>query len=821
MAETAERNLNDFLTQYRIISVATESSDLTTANTIKKIRITVEQKEQTPSIFFSRSVIPYLAPTEDITLYVQGITGIGDGLTYEYARFTAGVTYLQSFGYKMIYDGDQLRDAEYAILTGTNSYGAFKPLQDNSNILLQYPQFYSITGANQPYGVTAFTNVTTKGASAGTYTMVNFGGVITPFQLMFSPATLGLTHTNNLPTGTLDSPLYFGLSASNGITQSVKSMYFTPDIFFSSRRNLAILLDRGITFSGILTSFEPHYQFIKYADNDYLDEEINIISLYEENSANPGWNSELIRSSGKTGSYINLDGFNLAKNFNERFFSELKTYPRRYRTTATDLNSGQYNYPYTTSVFGWSPKIPTPGTAINATGPYANVGSSFYLNRIAGITFYPPPPTYNYLGPSGDTSFGGSGGSSGWNTYHKSLTGESSFYNEYFMLGGSTTAASNTYAASRLIPANILKLFVDNRGPRSPLGATMNFLNSYYYDIYQEQIEYGGYKDMNLFAMEFTPQFNPYIPIQIKGSYQGTISRNHTSRRDCTIHQDFGGNTAERLYNLKESIKETVYSALKMWKLLLDERGKFNYRIMPVLSGRSEDHDLTRGGSVPYRPEDFVEYLIKPLFNSDVPANGLIMKTDIDSLLYHGFYLGNIGRGSAEYTKVVTNGGVSGSDPITSFIRGLETYFFNLQQLQSTMEFPETLGVDGFGLTAADSEHSNYLNRFKSGRFSDYRVFETNTGLTGGNTKIPYGFNGEFRWYLVPLNEDSILYKNISLRDRWQTTTNNNINVAYSILRDAYFELTKEQLASTIKYFKDNKITTLVEYRATDQFVGR
>ena len=157
---------------------------------------------------------------------------------------------------------------------------------------------------------------------------------------MFSPATLGLTHANNLPTGTLDSPLYFGLSASNGITQSVKSMYFTPDIFFSSRRNLALLLDRGITFSGILTSFEPHYQFIKYSDNDYADTGTNIISQYAGNSANPGWNVELVRSSGKTGSYINLDGFNLVKNFNERFFSELKTYPKRYRTTATDLNAG-------------------------------------------------------------------------------------------------------------------------------------------------------------------------------------------------------------------------------------------------------------------------------------------------------------------------------------------------------------------------------------------------------------------------------------------------------------------------------------------------
>jgi hypothetical protein len=819
MPSTAERNLDGFLDQYRIITVATESADLTTANTIKKIRITVEQKEITPVIFFSRDVIPYLAPTEDVTIFAQGISAADDGLTYEYARFTAGVTQMLSLKHKMVYDMDQLESSEYGIITGTNSYGAFNSLQDNTNILLQYPQFYSITGANQPYGVTAFTGVTLKGASAGTYTLVNFGGVITPFQLMFSPSILGLTHTNNLPTGTLDSPLYFGLSASNGITQSVKSMYFTPDIFFSTRRNLAILLDRGITFSGILTSFEPHYQFIKYSDNDYTDTATNIISQYAGNSANPGWNVELVRSSGKTGSYINLDGFNLAKSFNERFFSEVKTYPRRYRTTATDLNTGQYNYPYTTSVFGWSAKIPTPGTATDATGPYASVGASFYLNRIAGVTFYPPPSTYNYLGSTGATSFGGSGGSSGWNSYHKSLTGNSSFYPEYFMLGGSTTAASNTYEASKLVPANILKLFTDNNGPRGPLGTTMNFLDSYYYDIYAEQLQYGGYKDMNFFAMDFNPRFNPYIPMQLKGSYQNSITRNHTSRRDCTIHQDFGGNTAERLYNLKESMKASIHSALKMWKLLLDERGKFNYRIMPVLSGRNEDYDLTRGGSVPYRPEDFVEYLVKPLFNSVVPANGFIMKNDVDNLLYQGFYLGNIARGSDEYTKVVTNRGISGSDPITAFIRGLETYFFNLQQLQFQMTFSEQLF--DFGLTAAEADHSNYLNTFRSGRFSDYRVFESNTGLTGGNTKIPYGFNGEFLWYAVPLNEESILYKNTNLRDRWQTTTNNNINVAYSIMRDAYFELTKEQLVAASEYFSDNKITTLAEYRSTDQFVGR
>ena len=266
-------------------------------------------------------------------------------------------------------------------------------------------------------------------------------------------------------------------------------------------------------------------------------------------------------------------------------------------------------------------------------------------------------------------------------------------------------------------------------------------------------------------------------------------------------------------------MKETIHSSLKMWKLLLDERGKFNYRIMPVLSGRSEDYDLTRGGSVPYRPEDFVEYLIAPLFSGDVPANGFAMKNDVDNLLYQGFYLGNIARGSNEYTRVVTNRGISGSDSTTAFIRGLETYFFNLQQLQFQLSFAEQLF--DFGLTAAEAEYSNYQTIFNSGRFSDYRVFETNTGLTGGNTKIPYGFNGEFRWYQVPLNQNSIMYTNEELRYRWGSPTNNNINVAYSILRDAYFELTKEQLAYVADYFADNKITTLVEYRSTDQFVGR
>ena len=822
MSSTAERNLDGFLNQYRIVTIATESADLTTANTIKKIRLMVEQREVTPEIFFSRSIIPYFAPTEDRNLFTDSLTGSNDGLTYEYVRFFAGLTYFQSLGHEVLYDADQLRQAEFCNIGQSTSYGAFKPLYDNTNVLLQYPQFYSITGANQPIGVTAFTGVTAKGSSAGTYTIVNFGGVLAPFQLLAHPSTIGLTHTNGLPIAEADSPLYFGLSANTGLTASMKSIYFTPDIHLSTRRNFAILSDRGLTFSGLVSSFEPYYSFIKYSDNAFMRGETGMISQYVGNSANPAWSVELVRSSGKTGNYINLDGFNLSKSFNERFFSEFKTYPRRYKAIpSVGANLGQYSYPYTTSVFGWVPSIPTPGTARDGTGPFASGGASYFLNRIAGTTFYPPPNTYNYLGPSGATAFGGSGGLSGWNTYFKSRIEDSSFYNEYFMLGGatSTTAASNTYQASRLLPANILKLFVDNSGPRGPLGITMNFLDSYYYDIYQEQLEYGGYKDMNFFVMEFVPRFNPFIPVQIKGSFADSSSRNHPSRRDCTIHQDMGGNSAERLFNLKESMKATIHSSLKMWKLLLDERGKSNYRIVPVVSGRNEDYDLTRGGSVPYKSADFVEYLVKPMFNGDVPANGFVLKNDVDQLLLNGFYLGNIGRGAAEYTKVVTNGGISGADPTTAFIRGLETYFFNLQQLQSIMTFPETL--DDFGLTGAVSEHTNYFNTFRSGRFSDYRVYETNTGLTGGNTKIPYGFNGTFRWYLVPLKEESIMYKNASLRDRWVSSSNNNITAAYKIIRDAYFELSKEQLAAAIQYFEDNNITTLVEYRSTDQFVGR
>lgn len=823
MSSTAERSLDGFLSNYRIITTASESTDITTTNTIKRIVISVEEKKVTPEIFFSRSVIPYLAPTEDINLFVSGLTAIGDGLTYEHARFFAGVTYLKSLGHEMVYDSDELRQAEYATIgyspNGINMYGAFKPLYDNSNILLQHPQFYSITGANQPYGITAFTGVTERGASAGTYTLVNFGGIITPFQVMYNPSAIGLSNSNGLPIDVLNSPLYFGLSATTGLSQAAKSLYFTPDIHFSLRRNLTLLNDRGITYSAIISSFGPHNQFIKNADDIYVDTQSNIISAYVGNSANPGWSVELTRSSGKTGGYVNIDGFNLAKSFTERFISEVKAYPRKYKTTQFDLNIGQYNYPYTTSVFGWSPFIPTPGTATDATGPFGSSGASHYLNRIAGLTLYPAPSTYNYLGASGATSFGGSGGSSGWNSYKKSISANTNYYPEYFMLGGSTNAASNTYEASRLIPANVLKLFVDNNGPRGPLGTTMNFLDSYYYDIYQEHLDYGGYKDMNIFTMDFTARFNPYIPMQIKGSYQASSSRNHTSRRDCTIHPDMGGNTAERLFNLKNSMRDSIHSALKMWKLLLDERGKFDYRIMPVVSGRSEDYDLTRGGSVPYRPDDFVEYIVTPMFDGDVQANGFIIRNDVDQLLLNGFYYGNIARGADELTKVVTNRGVSGSDQITAFIRGLETYFFNLQQLQYTMSYYNA--IEDFGLTGAASEFSSYYSTFNSGRFSDYRVYETNNGLTGGNTKIPYGFNGTFRWYQVPLNTESILYKNTNLRDRWASSSNDNINTAYVILRDAYFELLKEQLSAAEDYFDSNQVTALSRYKSTDQNVGR
>jgi hypothetical protein len=207
-----------------------------------------------------------------------------------------------------------------------------------------------------------------------------------------------------------------------------------------------------------------------------------------------------------------------------------------------------------------------------------------------------------------------------------------------------------------------------------------------------------------------------------------------------------------------------------------------------------------------------------PLFTGDVPANGFIMNDDTHEKLLNGFYYGNIARGSGEYTKVVTNRGVSGSDPTTSFIRGLETYFFDLEKLQDSMSYPVYL--TDLGITAS-IDHGVYMTNFNSGRFSDMRVFETNTGITGGNSFIPYGNFGEFRWYLVPLRESSILYTDNSLRSRWTSSANAGITTAYTILRDAYFELTKQQLQAAFDYFENDDITTFTEYRSTDKQIGR
>jgi hypothetical protein len=237
-----------------------------------------------------------------------------------------------------------------------------------------------------------------------------------------------------------------------------------------------------------------------------------------------------------------------------------------------------------------------------------------------------------------------------------------------------------------------------------------------------------------------------------------------------------------------------------------------------VLQGRNEDYDLTRGGCVPYSPADFVEYLMAPLFTGDVPANGFIMNDDTHEKLLNGFYYGNIARGSGEYTKVVTNKGVSGSDPTTSFIRGLETYFFDLEKLQDSMSFRSYLA--DLGITAS-IDLAEYMSNFNSGRFSDLRVFETNTGTTGGNSYIPYGNFGPFQWNLVPIRQSSILYTNDSLRDRWGSTANAGITTAYTILRDAYFELTKQQLQAAFDYFENDDITTFTEYRSTDKQIGR
>jgi hypothetical protein len=206
------------------------------------------------------------------------------------------------------------------------------------------------------------------------------------------------------------------------------------------------------------------------------------------------------------------------------------------------------------------------------------------------------------------------------------------------------------------------------------------------------------------------------------------------------------------------------------------------------------------------------------LFTGDVPANGFIMNDDTHEKLLNGFYYGNIARGSGEYTKVVTNKGVSGSDPTTSFIRGLETYFFDLEKLQDSMSFRSYLA--DLGITAS-IDLAEYMSNFNSGRFSDLRVFETNTGTTGGNSYIPYGNFGPFQWNLVPIRQSSILYTNDSLRDRWGSTANAGITTAYTILRDAYFELTKQQLQAAFDYFENDDIATFTEYRSTDKQIGR
>ena len=367
-----------------------------------------------------------------------------------------------------------------------------------------------------------------------------------------------------------------------------------------------------------------------------------------------------------------------------------------------------------------------------------------------------------------------------------------------------------------MIPANILTYFTDTSAGFGLDNASMSYLDSYYYDIIAESISYGGYRYANVYPINFTPRYNPLIPMQLTGSYS---NKNFESRRDCTIHKDFGNSSAERLYNLKKSMADSLHAATKVWKLTLDQYGKYNYRIMAVLKGRNEDYDLTRGGSVPYTPSDFVEYLITPMFTGDVPVNAFVMNDDIDERLLNDFYYGNIARGSAEYTKVITNKGISGSDPSTSFIRGLETYFFDLPQMQHEMSFSAHL--DSLGLTAAVSSHSQYMSNFNSGRLSDYRVFETNTGTTGGNTIIPYGNSEEFRWYYVPPRADSILFTDSDLRMRWGSTANNNIGIAYTILKDAYFRLTQQQLEAAYQYFEDSDITTFVQYRSTDKAIGR
>ena len=806
MMANEETNLNSYLNDYRILTSAAETVDLATDNILKIITITVEQKRKTPVAYFSRGLIPYFAPTEDINLFLLGITQSETGISFEYSNFYAGVTYLNKLGMEMFYDLNEVRDAEHGTIgyqaNGTNMYGAFKPMFDRYQFLSQYPVFYSITGGNDPYAVSSFSGVTERGASSGCYTMVNFGGIITPFQLMANASTLGISNSNGLPTGTGGNPLYFALSAYTGLTASAKSLYFTPNIHTSLRRNLNLYKDKGITFAGLLSSFEPYYQFIKFADDAFLDSSTSLMTRYVGNTANPAWSVELLRYAGST-TGTNKVGFQLANDFANRFLKEITQYPAVYNFSRNSYNIGQIGVPFVTEVLGWSALIPTPGTDTDATGPYAPVGN-YYVTRLSELNLFPAPSGYTF-----------GSGMSGWNSYHRARGQTSNHLGDYFMLGGSAQAASSTYAVAGLIPANILTFFTDTVAGLDPSGATMTYLDSYYNDIYAETLTYGGYRYANVFPINFIPKFNPLIPIQLTGSY----ATSKQSRRDCTIHRDFGSTATERLSNLKESMKYSIQSSLRMWKIMLDRVAKFDYRIMPIIRGRNEDYDLTRGGCVPYSPEDFVDYLIAPLFDGDVPANGFIMKDDINDLLLNTFYYGNIGRGSSEFTKVVTNGGISGSDPSTSFIRGLETYFFDLQRMQNQMSFSTHLA--DLGLTAAVSSHSQYMSNFNSGRLSDYRVFETNTGTTGGNTIIPYGKSGEFQWNLISPRADSILYTDSDLQMRWGSTANNNIGIAYTILKDAYFRLTKQQLEAAYQYFEDSDITTFVQYRSTDKAIGR
>jgi hypothetical protein len=801
-----EKDLNTFLSEYRIITKYGDAYDLISDRMYSTANITLQQKKQKPLGFFTRGVMPYFAPMDDINSYISGWTAAD--LDVEHETFYAGVTYFYSLCMEMFYDMAEVSTSEYGTIGyvpgAANMYGAFKTLFDQYRLLSEYPVFYSLTGGNTPYPVSAFTGVTARGSSAGCYTMVNVGGVVTPFQLMFNPNTINISNNNGLPTGTGGNPLYFGLPEFQGITNAIKSIYFSPNIHQSLIRNLNLYSIYGITFTGILADFQPHYQFIKFADDTFMDTQTDLISKYIA-ADNPGWLSEYRALSGSTAVSTNQVGYQLANNFLNKFYSDIVIYPRKYRTNQSAYNIGHIGVPYSTEILGWQKSIPTPDTAVDGTGPYASVGDQYFVTRLAGLTFFPAPAGYTY-----------SGGLTGWNSYKKAKGNTTAYYNEYFMLGGSAQAASATYSASNVVPANLLTFFTDTFEKIGPDGLTMNYLESYYYNIYQETIKYGGYRYANVYPINFIPRFNPLFPMQNKGTYNP--SKNFRSRRDCTIHQDFGGSTAERLYNLKESMKQSIQTSIRTWKLLLDNCGKYNYRILPVIRGRNEDLDLTRGGSVPYSPQDFVDYIVAPLFSGEVPANGFIIDDNINDLLLQTFYYGNIARGSTEYTNVVTNGGVSGADSATAFIRGLETYFFDLEDLQFQMSFGSYL--DQMGITASAANFTEYMNKFNSGRFSDYRVFETYTGFSGGNSFIPYG-KAYFKWNFVPIRSGSILDTNQELKQRWKSPTNDDITTAYEIIRDAYFELTKKQIQAAYDYFTANNITTYVQYRSTDKAIGR